>query len=56
MTKPNVEATRNESDGPRARKAYASPRLVMYGNISQITRSVGMMGADDGGKGNNKTG
>mgnify|MGYP001321695006 CR=1 FL=1 len=33
-SKPNGE--------PPSRKKYASPELVIYGNISQITQTVGM--------------
>jgi hypothetical protein len=55
MLKSKVDTTKDEGENPRARKAYVSPTLVRYGNISQVTRSVGMMGQDDGGKGNNKS-
>ena len=53
MTKPRVDATRNVGESLQARKTYASPQLVMYGNIAQITRSVGKTGADDGAMGKN---
>jgi len=56
MTKPRVDATRNVGESLQARKAYASPQLVIYGNISQITRNVGMKGNDDGANmGNTKS-
>ena len=56
MTKPKVDVTRSVGESLRARKTYASPQLVMYGNIAQITRSVGKTGADDGAMGmNNKS-
>jgi hypothetical protein len=55
MTKPKGDATRDVGESPWGRKPYASPQLVMYGNISQVTRSVGMTGQGDGGKGNNKS-
>jgi len=56
MTKPRVDPTRNVGDSLQARKTYASPQLVIYGNISQITRNVGMKGNDDGANmGNNKS-
>lgn len=32
-------------------KVYRSPQLVEYGNIQQLTNTVGKMGAMDGGKG-----
>jgi hypothetical protein len=31
-----------------AKKVYQSPELVLYGNISEITRAVGNMGMMDG--------
>ena len=55
MTKPKVDVTGSPGESPRARRAYASPQLVMYGNIAEITRNVGKTGADDG-MGMNKTG
>ena len=56
MTKPKVDVTRSVGESLRARKTYASPQLVMYGNISQITRAVGKNGTADGGGGmNNKS-
>jgi hypothetical protein len=38
-------------------KPYSSPQLVTYGDVREITRTAGMTtGADDGGKGFDKTG
>jgi hypothetical protein len=47
-----ITTTPNEDSLPR--KVYAAPRLVIYGNISRMTQSVGKNGAiaDSGGKGN----
>ncbi len=47
-----IKATPNEDSLPR--KAYAAPHLIIYGNISRMTQSVGKNGAiaDSGGKGN----
>lgn len=40
----------------RPRKAYESPRLETYGDIREITKSVGMTGMNDGAThGNTKT-
>ena len=40
-----------------ARKTYQTPKLVIYGNISEITQALGMNGMMDGGGGGiNKTG
>lgn len=36
------------TDDSQPRKTYASPRLVIYGNITEITRSVGTSGKGDG--------
>lgn len=51
----NRETTTNTSDGQEnesARKPYQNPELVIYGNISEITRAVDNMGmAADGGSG-----
>ena len=49
MTKPKFDATRNRESNPRARKTYARPQLLRYGNISEITRNVGNMGSADNG-------
>ena len=32
-----------------AKKPYSTPKLVIYGNLSDITRAVGKTGALDGG-------
>jgi hypothetical protein len=31
------------------KNAYAKPRLVVYGDLTRITQSVGFMGGLDGG-------
>jgi hypothetical protein len=36
-------------DKPVAKKAYAVPRLVVYGDLRTITQTAGMTGADGGG-------
>ena len=51
MTKPKVEITQSVGESARARKAYASPQLVLYGNVAEITRNVGQTGQMDGGVG-----
>lgn len=39
------------------RKNYTAPKLVHYGNIREITKSVGgVSGMNDGGGGKDKTG
>ena len=36
---------------------YESPRLIFYGDITEITKNAGgTMGMNDGGAGNDKTG
>ena len=35
----------------QARKTYQNPRLLVYGNINVITRTVGNTGNRDGGTG-----
>jgi len=47
--------SRLEEDRP-AKKPYESPRLEVYGDIRDLTDSVGMSGSDDGAPhGNTKT-
>ena len=47
--------SRLEEDKP-AKKPYESPRLEVYGDIRDLTDSVGMTGSADGAAmGNNKT-
>ncbi|MBS1790774.1 MAG: hypothetical protein JST85_23865 [Acidobacteria bacterium] len=39
-----------------AKKVYQCPELVLYGNLSEITQAIDMMGMADGGMGmTNKT-
>lgn len=55
----NRENENNSSDNSaenQTLKPYQPPKLVIYGNISEITRAVDMNGmADGGGGGMNKT-
>jgi hypothetical protein len=51
MTKPKVDATQNMDVSHQAGKTYTSPQLLIYGTITQVTRSVGKTGPADGGKG-----
>jgi len=52
----NPDALKSSEDENEA-EAYHSPQLIEYGNIREITRSVGFMGMNDmGGGGINKTG
>ena len=39
---------------PAAKKPFEPPRLVEYGNLATVTRTVGSLGARDGGVGNRK--
>ncbi|MDX2039982.1 MAG: hypothetical protein SF097_01985 [Acidobacteriota bacterium] len=49
---PNTSVgTDNLNEDERDKKAYQSPDLVLYGNISEITQAVDMMGMADGGGG-----
>jgi len=49
MTKRDDDVTPRVGADLRSRKTYASPQLVIYGNISQITKAVGKTGNTDGG-------
>ena len=52
---PTTPETLNNAGAPK--KEYVAPRLERYGNIQQITQTVGTSGMNDGGaKGMNKTG
>ena len=47
--------TSDQTEQPK--KNYATPELVHYGNIREITRALGgTVGKNDGGGGNDKTG
>ena len=35
-------------DSPEPKKPFTDPKLVVYGDIQQITQSVGKIGAGDG--------
>jgi hypothetical protein len=38
------------------KEMYQTPKLSILGDIRQVTKATGKMGADDGGKGMDKTG
>jgi hypothetical protein len=42
-------------DRSETKRPYQKPRLEVYGNLGQLTGTVGHDGNPDGGKGNNKT-
>ena len=47
-----IKPTKEQAD----KKSYERPRLVVYGDIREITKSIGMTGAADGAAhGSNKT-
>lgn len=53
---PNTSADPNklsdaQNEDEQGKKAYQRPELVLYGNISEITQAVDMMGMMDGGGG-----
>lgn len=43
------ERDTTRSEDQQSKKKYDHPSLTVYGNIREITRSVGNMGATDGG-------
>lgn len=43
--------TDNFKEDEHDKKAYQHPELVLYGNISELTQAVDMMGMADGGGG-----
>jgi len=54
--KPTPPLTKTDQT-EQPKKHYATPRLVHYGNIREITRNTGgTLGKNDGGGGNDKTG
>ena len=38
------------------KKTYHRPQLVAYGNITELTQTIGTIGKNDGGSGSTKTG
>lgn len=44
-------ATNNLEKDEQEKKMYQRPELLLYGNISEITKAVDMMGNTDGGVG-----
>ena len=46
MREPNEKSVPNDTTAQK--KSYHSPQLVVYGHIREITRTVGLTGADDG--------
>jgi hypothetical protein len=38
------------------KKPYHTPKFIIYGDLGKLTKTSKMIGQDDGGKGNNKTG
>ena len=53
---PDHPSTKTEQ-AQRPRKPYSEPKLMHYGNIREITRTLGgTVGMNDGGGGNDKTG
>ena len=53
MKKNNSEQTRPNKNQPK--RLYQEPQLQVFGDLRGITQSVGMKGANDGGKGFSKT-
>ena len=46
------EESSNQQEGqPPAKKPFEAPRLIVYGDIATLTRTVGKTGLVDGGKG-----
>jgi hypothetical protein len=41
------------SNSKPVKKTYHSPKVQIYGNIEQLTKSKGMTGSMDGAKGSN---
>lgn len=51
MNSDSTTTSDNQTVNQLAMKAYRSPELVIYGNISEITMTADMNGATDGGGG-----
>ena len=45
------DKTHDEHDRAGSRKRYVQPQLLTYGNLREITQSVGNMSSSDGGSG-----
>ena len=51
-----MEETKQDAEGQQ-KQSYESPRLIFYGDITEITKNAGgTMGMNDGGGGIDKTG
>lgn len=49
--------TKNTEVNEVPRKAYSAPKLYVYGDIREFTKTLGgTVGKNDGGGGNDKTG
>jgi hypothetical protein len=48
---PAAPPTAPASPGDAARRPYATPALVIYGDVVALTESAGNSGRSDGGKG-----
>ena len=54
MTTANTPKTESQD---QSRKPYTKPELVSYGDIRELTKTTGgVVGMNDGGGGNDKTG
>lgn len=43
-----------DDNAVQQRKPFHPPALAVYGDLAEITQTVGMVGPPDGGKGNAK--
>jgi hypothetical protein len=50
MTEPKTDPNPGDEGRAQSRKPYATPGLVIYGNIAELTRAVDNKGTGDGGK------
>jgi hypothetical protein len=51
----NDYRTRATMDHESNKLPYEKPKLLMLGDVTELTQAVGMSGKGDGGKGNDKT-
>jgi len=57
MKTANTPKTDSDHQPVQPRQPYTKPKLVSYGDIREVTRTMGgTTGMNDGGAGNDKTG
>jgi len=51
---PEIDGENKERGSKSGRKPFKRPHLLVYGELKNITKTVGNSGGNDGGSGSNK--